>query len=671
MKLAACLLIALTTVHAAEPAKDKAVVAKSAVPAWVEPMAWTVPTEPGPAGSPGEVLLSDAQDSLTPHGSDYYYHLVVRLISAEGVRENAEQTNEFSPDYETVTWHTLKVYRDGQVLDRLPTAEFKKLERELGLEAQTLTGQITLATVLDDIRVGDVLETAYTLHTDNPLFAGRINVRQSLGAAYPIRRQRILIHTPSAGPTVRSSFVVPPGTHGLPDALYRLADLRLAVTDETHGADRVLRWEATALPPVPFEAGIPSRAYPYWPQWRVSSFTAWADVVEWAEPLFRTGDKLPEPVATLVAGWKREPDPAKRLDAAVHWVQDDIRYFALAIGEHNLRPRPLPEICSSRYGDCKDKSVLLAAMLRALGFEAWPALANTYWRDGLRDFAPSPDAFNHAIVAYRYRDKLRWIDPTLKEQRGPAGEWGIPAYGAALILRPGEADLTPVDVPPLDEPDTVTLEKFTIDAATGDATVATEVTIDGLQADFYRASLSTETADERSRRWFNFIARFYPEMEEIDGPTVTDDPVQDHLILRAHYKIPGFVHTEQGRTGVATYAYAARALLDPPQSRRRHWPYALPSERYVRHRIEVTLPFDLTIEQQPEAIRSDGLDYHVERGVAGNRFVAQHDLRFTSDYVPAERMAKFSDAVEEVFGNFSTTLRRPPHAANPESKPAE
>lgn len=87
----------------------------------------------------------------------------------------------------------MKIHRDGRVLDRLPTTKFKRLQRELAFGARMLTGQ-TLVTVLEDVRVGDVLEPAYTRHEQNPLFAGHITAaRYYLGASCPIRHERVVV----------------------------------------------------------------------------------------------------------------------------------------------------------------------------------------------------------------------------------------------------------------------------------------------------------------------------------------------------------------------------------------------------------------------------------------------------------------------------------------------
>lgn len=659
---------ALQLIAAVSPPEAAFRITPEPIPSWVEPVTWTVLAAANPSRSPGEVLLSDAQDELTPQGCAYYYRNVIRLLNAEGVRQNAEQKVVFSPEYQRVSWHTLSLTRGSEVLDRLATAQFKQLQRELDLEAQIVTGRTTLATVLEDVRVGDIIEIAYTIHDTNPVMRGHMSARHYVGSGYPTQHARIQVRTPISGLSVKPSVRVPPGTRGLPDALFRPSALRAAIQENHAGEQRVFLWESKGQPALQFDEMLPASAAPYYPMVQFSTFRTWTEVAEWAEPLFALSPDLPESVQSLLAGWKKDPEVARRIEAAVKWVQNEIRYFAMAVGPHNLKPRTPAEVCASRFGDCKDKSLLLAGLLRQLGVEAWPALVNTQWQGELRELSPSPFAFNHAIVAYRVNHQLQWIDPTIKGQRATAGTWSLPPYRCALILRRDESDLTDIATPAQKEPDTVTFESIRIDPQNGEATVELQVTLRGLQADGYRQQLEAFTSSDLSKRWFNFIGRFYRRAEEIDPPTVKDDGVSQPVVIQTRYRVPEFMRTEKGETSVGLYAYALRALLEPPTSQRRHWPYALAQDRFVRHRVEITLPFEAGPEQHPQTIVGHGVEYRVDKGLAGRRFVMEHDLRITAGAVPAENMPRFGDTVDEIMAALGATLRPP--ARKPEATAA-
>jgi hypothetical protein len=83
------------------------------------------------------------------------------------------------------------------------------------------------------------------------------------------------------------------------------------------------------------------------------------------------------------------------------FVQKQITYLEVSIDADSMagyRPHRAPEVLANRYGDCKDKAVLLCTMLRTIGVEARVALVNSGDPRANRPDWPSAQ-FNHAIVA--------------------------------------------------------------------------------------------------------------------------------------------------------------------------------------------------------------------------------------------------------------------------------
>jgi len=645
----------------AEPATEEVKeVGRGPEPDWVERIAWSGLHPTMPAGTPAELILSDSQGRLTANGGDYFFRTVVRLLNREGVQQNAEHTVTFAPEYQRVTWHQLRVLRGEEMLDLLPKVKFRRLQRELGLEGKVYDGRVTAMAVLDDIRVGDVIESAYTLHDTNPLMEGQQSFRMSLGAAYPVRHQSVIARLEPGLPRPAWFTLIPPDTLGLPEKIFRQAGVRLALRETGSEEEQVYRWEERDIPAIHFDQSISGEAAPYYPQIRWSSFGTWSKVVEWALPLFEQDEPMPAEFAQQIAEWKRLRDAEARLRAAVDWAQGEIRYFSMAFGQHNVKPRPLREVAATRFGDCKDKSVLLVRMLRALDIPAWPALVNTYSEHMVKSGGPDVYAFNHAIVAYEFDGQLRWVDPTIRQTAGRAGAWAVPPYSAALILREGELRPTALPDPWGTEPDTETVDRVTFDPESGAAEIATEVTIRGLQADFYRQAMEQIPAEQRSKNWFNYLARFYRRLEELQEPQIEDRKEENIIVVRARYRVEDLLRTEAGMRAANFYAYALRALIDVPDSRRRHWPLGLPFGRWVRHRIEADLPFGGPLTTRPHVVEAAGLKYRGEKSLVDRRFVANHDLRFTGRQVPPAQMAAYCDSVEEMFAELSSSVRAEP-----------
>ena len=84
-------------------------------------------------------------------------------------------------------------------------------------------------------------------------------------------------------------------------------------------------------------------------------------------------------------------------EAIYRWVSGNIRYVALFMGAGGYVPHTADEIISVRYGDCKDKTTLMTALLAARGIRSAPVLVNATNRYILPD-TPVLSAFNHVIT---------------------------------------------------------------------------------------------------------------------------------------------------------------------------------------------------------------------------------------------------------------------------------
>ena len=70
------------------------------------------------------------------------------------------------------------------------------------------------------------------------------------------------------------------------------------------------------------------------------------------------------------------PDQRSKALALSDWVRKNIRYVGVYIGPGGVVPHPAATVLENRYGDCKDHSSLLEAMLGAVGIGSSGALIN-------------------------------------------------------------------------------------------------------------------------------------------------------------------------------------------------------------------------------------------------------------------------------------------------------
>jgi hypothetical protein len=136
------------------------------------------------------------------------------------------------------------------------------------------------------------------------------------------------------------------------------------------------------------------------PRIQASTYASWEDFGRWWWNLIReelaVSPEMRTKVAELTAG--REA-PLDKLRAIYDFVVTDIRYNAWEFGINGYRPYSAPVIFSRRFGDCKDKAILMRAMLSEVGIEAWPVIIRAEGRRFEEDHALALIAhFNHCIA---------------------------------------------------------------------------------------------------------------------------------------------------------------------------------------------------------------------------------------------------------------------------------
>mgnify|MGYP000955486648 CR=1 FL=1 len=136
----------------------------------------------------------------------------------------------------------------------------------------------------------------------------------------------------------------------------------------------------------------------------------------------------------------------KKVSRIYSWVQQNIKYVAIEDGENGHVPREAALVLQRRYGDCKDKSSLLTAMIRAIGLKS--ALAWVGTRDLPYKYSvfPSINNSNHMIaVWWDENNKPVLLDGTTLFH--PLGQVPSAIQGKQCIIENGPDDFVLYEVP--------------------------------------------------------------------------------------------------------------------------------------------------------------------------------------------------------------------------------
>jgi hypothetical protein len=230
------------------------------------------------------------------------------------------------------------------------------------------------------------------------------------------------------------------------------------------------------------------------------AFARWVHALQGkaAEP----DDAIRRVVADVLAGAPADPEArAARLYA---WVQSNIRYVAIHLGLDGWRAHAARDILANRYGDCKDKATLLAAMLDVVGIPSRFVITNSH--DGLprRRLLPVIGvANNHAVLAIDLPSRTVIVDPTTETT--PFGELPASEDGSEVLLahdaRP-ERRVLELETP---AHPTRVVEVSVANPWARTVTASVSVHASGRAADALEYGL--RRADDDKRRWLAWSAR--------------------------------------------------------------------------------------------------------------------------------------------------------------------
>ena len=150
----------------------------------------------------------------------------------------------------------------------------------------------------------------------------------------------------------------------------------------------------------------------------VASDKKWSGMVQHIVPKYqeRIAEPLPEFYRDILkSAQKFEAGSQDQINFVISSLIEKIRYMGdwRPINGGHV-PRSLSTIVKTGFGDCKDLSVSLSALLKHLGFKAQVALVSrsSAYHSSYEYTLPNKKAFNHAIVRAEIKDRVFWLDPT-------------------------------------------------------------------------------------------------------------------------------------------------------------------------------------------------------------------------------------------------------------------
>ncbi|MGE4563919.1 MAG: DUF3857 domain-containing protein [Victivallaceae bacterium] len=489
------------------------------------------------------VLLYDLQQAVyQTDGSgktrDDYFQ---KVLTEKARRELRSLPLGFDAFYEKLEVVKLEVIRpDGKVIP-VDVAQNAKVAVDSSQMEENIydPNQKVLTVSIPDLEVGDVIHIVVENTIVRPRIPGVWCDITMLQSDVPIVEYIVEIDAPATRP-LASRLIKDevPGT------------VRSEVSEA--GGRILYRWVASNVPMVIPEPGMPP-VYTCAQRLLASTLPDWPAVSRWYYELCRphldaVSPELKAKVAELIAGAKT---PEEKIGRLFQFVSQQIRYMGLTPEQEapGYEPHDVSLTFANRYGVCRDKAALLAAMLKLAKFEAFPTLC---YVGPLKDEEVPNNYFNHAIVAVELTPgEYVLMDPT-NETTTELLPAGLAEKSYLVARRDGDKLRTS---PPV--PSSRNALKIRLDGAIGDdGNLSCRATLDfaGVNDQAYRDAFSRWPEEMRRQFFANRLKTAVPG-SELETLTIEPADVRDmDKPLRAEFtfSVPGAIR----RDGVFP--------LDPP-----------------------------------------------------------------------------------------------------------
>ncbi len=319
------------------------------------------------------------------------------VLTNEGKKQASSTSLYYTKDAEKMEVVSAQVIKKDGTVVPVPAKDIEDTEQSGEMNIYDPQGR-ALKVTFANLAVGDAVDITYKLTRLLPTREGYFNDVFAFQSTEPLLSASYVVDGPAKLPLT---------TH-----IYHRERTAKIDTAKTKAGDRIIyKWAVKNVGQLVPEPGMnwttemPMLVVTTDPSWKNFS-KWWATLVE--PKLVATAD-IKAKVKELTKNAKTDDE---KIRALYDFVAQDIRYRGLGVGPRTgYTPREAQETMASRWGVCRDVSILLTSMLRESGIDAYPVLTNM--GDPVLEKI-AYDGFNHAIVAVKKGNDWQYIDPTAK-----------------------------------------------------------------------------------------------------------------------------------------------------------------------------------------------------------------------------------------------------------------
>jgi len=322
------------------------------------------------------------------------------IVNDSGIKNFKNEVIDYSPDHENIEIKTAKtVYRDGKEYNAHNIQEYSLINEEENLYYKYNRKVISFPKLKKD----SILVLQYSVWSKNETifkktYFGEMTINAHF---YPVLQKDYAVIVPKGTNIMKLYYRYDPPSSGQNFNI------------KTYQDRKIYKWQFTDLPPLQNEDPMPP-IETIAPTLSVSTFKTWDQVGEWIWKLSQEGVRLNAEMKKFISGVKSGSEDKKEeiIKTIYKFVRDEIRYVGIEYGIGGIKPRNTIATWTSKYGDCKDKALLLHTLLKEFNIESYFALVRTRGKGKSEFQLPLLGVFDHAVCVVPIKNTYLFLDGT-------------------------------------------------------------------------------------------------------------------------------------------------------------------------------------------------------------------------------------------------------------------
>lgn len=314
----------------------------------------------------------------------------IRVQSQAGVQTLGVLNFPYASATSTMDVAYVRVIKPNKQMVNTPEENILDMPAEITQQAPIYSDLKTKQIAVKGLEVGDTLEFNWHEKDFKALDPGQFWYADDFFKGGVVLEENLAISVP------RGRYV-------------KVASPRVPFKESDEGAVHVYTWKTAHLTGA--EASAADADAAEGSDVRITSFRTWDELGEWIRNLFAPrAVPTPEIQAKATELTKNAKTESEKIQAIYEFVSSQYHYIGIDFGIGRLQPHSAAEVLTNRYGDCKDKHTLFAALLAAAGIKAYPALMNATAK--IDPDIPSPGQFDHVVTAIPQGQGFLFLDTT-------------------------------------------------------------------------------------------------------------------------------------------------------------------------------------------------------------------------------------------------------------------